>query len=504
MSVVRALLLCVACLLLASLAAADTPCNCTYDAIIGTWDLSVSDPIPHANASCDSFTAVDTYTVTLSYPDVATDSKGNQGFFTLIYNQGFEVRINGMSMFAFSNWTTADNGSTISNCDWTLPGYAHRTAFPVAGWRCYSGRRHPSTTPPPITPPAGQKMDRCATDGGAAEKARKSRVFRHDAAFLDAVNSAQSSFQVGRYAEFEGLTIGEMEQRAGGRSSGADVVSFLERMQAGSAQSVASQPTAASHRHIHDIRRAAASAGALPRSWDWRNVSGVNYVSPVRDQGQCGSCYIFSSTGMIEARVRVASKNRLQPILSTQDALSCSSYSQGCAGGFPYLTAGRYAQDFGFVEESCMPYTGIDTTPCSSKCTNSTRLWQVSNYSYIGGYYGATTAELMQAEMLARGPISVSFNVYDDFFSYKSGVYTHQFTAAAGLESSFNPFCVTNHAVVAVGWGETETGAKYWIVKNSWGPAWGLDGYFWINREPGYYGGECGIESLTVAVDVVV
>ena len=572
MSLLHAVLLFVACLLSLSLVTADTPCNCSYDAIIGTWDFSISASSPYANLSCDSFTPASTATVTLSYPDVASDSEGNVGFFTLIYNQGVEVRVNGWNYFAFSNWTTAVNGSTISNCDWTLPGWAHRMTTPANEWRCYTGMRRASSVKPPVAPPV-QKVDRCATDGGAGEQERRSRVFRHDQVFIDAVNAAQSSFTVRRYPEWEGLTIGELEQRAGGRSSGADVASFLERMQTDSV-------VAASHRHIRDIRRAAASVGALPSSWDWRNVSGINYVSPVRDQGQCGSCYIFSSTGMIEARVRVASDNKLQPVLSTQDPLSCSRYSQGCAGGFPYLTAGKYAQDFGFVEEACFPYTGMDTTACSKKCTDAPRLWQVSNYrsavshrthctvtmqpcthwhslyhlfagvlccSYIGGYYGAATPELMQAEMLARGPISVSFNVYDDFFQfastqfsrvaeqlirrgcnapvsnhasltnrfvlravmcvscrYASGIYTHNFTAAAGLESDFNPFCVTNHAVLAVGWGETDAGAKYWIVKNSWGEAWGQNGYFWINRDPGYYGGECGIESLTVAVDVIV
>ena len=114
-------------------------------------------------------------------------------------------------------------------------------------------------------------------------------------------------------------------------------------------------------------------------------MSGVDFVSPVRDQGGCGSCYIFSSAGQLEARIRIASGNKLQPVISTQDPLSCSRYSQGCAGGFPYLTAGKYGQDFGFVEESCFPYTGSDAVPCASKCSNSSRLWRTSDYWYIGG-----------------------------------------------------------------------------------------------------------------------
>ena len=543
LSSLRTLLLCAACLLSLSLVAADTPANCTYDSIVGEWSFQVSAPQPHANFSCASFTPDSSQTVTLSYPNRAVDSAGNEGTFTLVYNQGFEVRVNGWNAFAFSNWTYAANGTVLSNCGQTLNGWAHSND---GQWVCYNGTRTSAAAQPaPASPSAAPQIDRCATDGPAAEQARGSQLWRHDQAFLDAVNSAQSSFTVRRYPEYEGLTIAQIEQRAGGRSTGPDSAAHLQRMQAGA-------DVKASRRHVRDVLRAVrASPKALPSSWDWRNVSGVNFVSPVRDQGQCGSCYIFSSAGMLEARVRVASDNKLQPVLSTQDALSCSIYSQGCAGGFPYLTAGRYAEDFGFVEESCFPYTGQDTTPCSKKCSDPPRVWHVSNYSYIGGYYGAATPELMQEEILARGPISVSFEVgigrthtqhitrparhaprcllcvrafshsqltsppcavraaqvYDDFVSYSSGIYTHNYTSAATGErvrSEFNPFCVTNHAVLAVGWGETEQGDKYWIVKNSWGTGWGLDGYFHIKRDPGDYGGECGIESLTVAVDVVL
>merc|ERR1712200_320910 len=89
----------------------------------------------------------------------------------------------------------------------------------------------------------------------------------------------------------------------------------------------------------------------LPESWGWRQVDGVNYVSDVRNQGSCGSCYVFS----------------------TQDVVSCSKLSQGCEGGFPYLVAGRYAKDFGFVEESCNPYRQQDGTCDINKEKSCTR-----------------------------------------------------------------------------------------------------------------------------------
>lgn len=71
----------------------------------------------------------------------------------------------------------------------------------------------------------------------------------------------------------------------------------------------------------------------LPTEFDWRNVNGQNFVSPIRNQGTCGSCYAFASMAMLEARVRVESGNAKQPVFSTQNVVSCSSYSQGCEGG---------------------------------------------------------------------------------------------------------------------------------------------------------------------------
>ena len=133
-----------------------------------------------------------------------------------------------------------------------------------------------------------------------------------------------------------------------------------------------------------------------------------------------------------------------------------------------------------------------------------------ATYGYVGGYYGACTAEAMMAALVRDGPLSVSFEVrcrcegvqvnsagvqvYDDFMLYKGGVYHHTGHITA---TSFTPFevrssqqqkvhaCVqmTNHAVLLVGFGrDPALGEDYWIVKNSWGTEWGEEGFFRIRR----------------------
>ena len=81
-------------------------------------------------------------------------------------------------------------------------------------------------------------------------------------------------------------------------------------------------------------------AKSLPDEFDWRNVYGKNYVSPVRNQFVCGSCYAFGTLAMFEARVRILSNDTKTPVFSTLDVVSCSEYSQGCEGGRLTVIAG--------------------------------------------------------------------------------------------------------------------------------------------------------------------
>lgn len=143
----------------------------------------------------------------------------------------------------------------------------------------------------------------------------------------------------------------------------------------------------------------------------------------------------------------------------------------------------------GVVPESCNPYSGIQHTKCTTKRTCPRRFY-ASDYHYVGGYYGACNEALMREALVKRGPLSVSFEVYSDFFHYKGGIYHH-----TGLSDGYNPFQVTNHAVLLVGYGEDPVSKElFWIVKNSWGTTWGEKGYFRIRRGTD----ECAIESIAV------
>jgi cathepsin C len=200
--------------------------------------------------------------------------------------------------------------------------------------------------------------------------------------------------------------------------------------------------------------------------------------------------------GMDEARLRIASNNTIQTIFSTQDIVECSNYSQGCEGGFPYLVSGKYGEDYGVAEESCNPYTGKD-----GKCSTlaSCKRQYLTRYRYIGGFYGACNEALMRISLVKNGPIAVSFEVYDDFVHYQGGVYHHTFLKD-DKNFKFEPFELTNHVVVIVGYSATDDGEKFWIVKNSWSNSWGEDGFFRIRRGTD----ECAIESIAVETDIVL
>lgn len=335
-------------------------------------------------------------------------------------------------------------------------------------WSCYVGTRSDEKAKEP-------KTYQIKKEHVLVEGLLENKQFQTDKDYINRINKIQSSWKASHYDFLNKLTVGELIKMAGGKKS-----------------RLISKPRA--NKASDELEKV---ADQLPASFDWRNVDGTNYVSPIRNQGSCGSCYAFAAMGMNEARLRIKTKLVNQTIFSPQDIVECSEYAQGCDGGFPYLIGGKYAEDFGLVEESCNPYRGADgkcRTDKKCKRTYSTK------YHYVGGFYGSCSEALMRIELFKNGPLVVAFEVYDDFFNYAGGIYHHTFERDHLNFGKFSPFELTNHAVLLVGYGtDNSTGQDFWIVKNSWGTSWGENGYFRIRRG----NDECAIESIAVGADIV-
>jgi len=200
----------------------------------------------------------------------------------------------------------------------------------------------------------------------------------------------------------------------------------------------------------------------LKSSYDWRS-QGV--VTPVKDQGQCGSCWAFSTTEGVESAYAMSKKQLLQ--LSPQQIVDCDTTDQGCNGG-DLPSAFAYVQSAGGLElDSNYPYTAQDGT-CAFQ--QSEIAASISNFTPMSNVADSD----MLAASQSNGPLSVCVDA-DNWQSYSSGVFT-----ACGQS--------LDHCVQAVGW-NTDVSPPYWIVRNSWGTDWGESGFIRV-----YYGnGTCGI-----------
>jgi len=223
--------------------------------------------------------------------------------------------------------------------------------------------------------------------------------------------------------------------------------------------------------HVHPFLEDGAYAtildSSLPTDLDAR-TQWPGLIHPIRNQMHCGSCWAFSASEVLSDRFAIATKTS-SPVLSVEDLVSCDGGDGGCHGGrFP--AAWEYLTNTGIVTDSCFPYgAGDGTVPaCPSRCEDSEAFikYRARNAYAIKGVAN------MQKEIMANGPIQVGFKVYKSFMSYKSGVYN---------KASWEMLPEGGHAVKMIGWG-TEDGQDYWLVANSWGTTWGLEGFFKIAR----------------------
>jgi len=222
--------------------------------------------------------------------------------------------------------------------------------------------------------------------------------------------------------------------------------------------------------------------GVPPASFDWRNYLGQDWVTPVKNQQTCGSCWAFSAVGVAESSHNIiASNSNLDLDLSEQYLVSTCYTGGSCSGGLEYLALG-YIKNSGVPDEACYPYISMDSS-CSARCADwGMRLKFVPNNHTALTY----TSTDMKNYLSNYGPITIAFGHGTDFGGYWDGSRIYRCTNDTGSGGSDG----ANHAVVAVGYNDA---GGYWIAKNSWGSTWEDSGYFKI----GY--NECNVETSGIA-----
>lgn len=219
----------------------------------------------------------------------------------------------------------------------------------------------------------------------------------------------------------------------------------------------------------------------LPASVDW---STQGAVTPVKDQGNCGSCWSFSTTGALEGASFI--KNGQLISLSEQNFVSCDNFlhggsDRGCNGGLMDNAFTWATKNGGVCTEADYPYTS-GTTGTNGSC-NQSSCSVVASSAPKSHTDVAVNSDSAMMSALVQQPVSVAIEADQQAFQlYTSGV----FTAACGTN--------LDHGVLTVGYG-TLDGLDYYKVKNSWGASWGMDGYILLERGVSQPEGQCGILS---------
>jgi C1A family cysteine protease len=231
-------------------------------------------------------------------------------------------------------------------------------------------------------------------------------------------------------------------------------------------------------RRVHRLNRAKRETDS--ENWDWRNEQGRDWTTPIRDQGDCGSCVAFGVLGTIESRqkIHVHRSHAAAPNLSEAHLFFCGC-GRCCNIGWNVSPALNYLQGHGVPPETCFSYRDSNMT-CSQTCYD----WRSrAEPNRIESWNHTYDVAMMKRWLKSEGPLVGVMAVYTDFYYYAGGIYEYVWGSLEGY-----------HCIAVVGFSDDQ---EYWICKNSWGTDWGerggegnMRGWFRIDY------GESGLEGF--------
>jgi cathepsin C len=420
----------------------------------------------------------------------------------MVYDEGFSFDVYNLSFFAFSNYAYDNAKKSQSRCYSTCVGwYLLRDS---KKWGCYQAMKLEVGDSEQVTYSTGEKglnivqpessenitsfltnlmsfreVDTIESRKYGEQDTMTSFLAEHEASmsrldstftkhhlYIDKLNSIPKSWTAALHDNFENLSIKQLNRMAG-------------------------IPRTNSFRFKARNVETSEDLSEYPTNFNWKEK-----LKPAGSQGNCGSCYVYSTMRMLQARLNIHYDHDVT--LSVQHSLDCSFYNQGCNGGYPFLVM-KYGSEFEYIPEACKPYQE-STGECFKNTCNIAELpyiYKAKDYKYVGGSYGKCSEKSMLDELFSNGPIVVSFEPDYNFMMYKTGIY-HTISDDTWVSHAVPKpeWEKVDHSVLLVGWGE-ENGDKFWLLQNTWGPNWGEDGFFRMRRGKDEFGIESICESAT-------